>query len=728
MTTVTEFKPIPIRLRPDLQWSPYSDESEAMWVAQNPVDREFYFFSELERAIALRIDGRQSLESIVQYARQLDHSVTVEFVKRLMVRLDQSSLLLYRQMRPRRVALSAPWGVSVTRLGQRLASLFAMRIPLWDPSKSIGRIEWLGKLLFHPWMMAVAVVALMAAAIGISQCSERLVRDIVSFQTTLRGDRLVVAIALLVAIKGLHEVGHALACRCMGGNSHEVGVMLLFGFPCLYCDVSDVWRVPNRWKRILVSSAGIYVEIWIALVAALIWFNTSSALVQGLSIQVLILCTVTTVMMNANPLLRYDGYYILSDWLGIPNLSDQAREAWATLWQSTWFHEPYENIGWRHIGLGLYHVMSWAYRWFLLALLFWGTNTWFFERRMTEVGGALLAVWAVTIMANLSMSFRAASFSKERTRRVRWLRVGSFIAVVATLLALGATWPLSRSVLARGIIEPAASSPLYARHIGVIEFVTGEGTAVEAGQVVARLVSPELDLEIEQLTGEILVARTRLAQLSKRSVDDSLAVQQSKECEQTIEGLSTRLERLRSEHEKLTVRSPIAGVFISADSGRMRNDLSGRPLMHRMPLERMVADRPAMERGELIGQVLDVERWQVRALVAENEIGSCQVGASARVRLDQTADRNWTGTVQSISAENLMQTPPALRGDSLFASISKPASGSSPEQVSFVVDVSLDRTDKSIAGYGLATVRIETEKQTLLEMFREWLRKSLRKQ
>ena len=137
--------------------------------------------------------------------------------------------------------------------------------------------------------------------------------------------------AVLAAIKVWHEFGHGLACRTVGGECRDLGVMLLLFTPCLYCDVSDAWRFPEKRRRIFVAAAGMYFEFLLAAVAALVWAAAEPGLVSRIALTIVMVASVSTVLFNGNPLLRYDGYYILADIIECPNLGVRATRHWQYL-------------------------------------------------------------------------------------------------------------------------------------------------------------------------------------------------------------------------------------------------------------------------------------------------------------------------------------------------------------------------------------------------------------
>ena len=150
-------------------------------------------------------------------------------------------------------------------------------------------------------------------------------------------------------MKVIHEFGHGLSCKTFGGEVHEMGVLLLCFSPCLYCNVSDAWTLPSKWHRIIISFAGIYVELMIAAAATFVWWNSPSAtFAQHLCLSLMVVCSVSTVVFNGNPLMRYDGYYVLADWLEIPNLHDcAARRETLGAWNTCSASRPPRNPSFR---------------------------------------------------------------------------------------------------------------------------------------------------------------------------------------------------------------------------------------------------------------------------------------------------------------------------------------------------------------------------------------------
>ena len=155
-----------------------------------------------------------------------------------------------------------------------------------------------------------------------------------------------------------------MACRRCGGECFEIGLILLAFIPTLYCNVTDAWTFPERWKRLLVSFGGVYVEIILATIALIIWMLTGPGFLNAMMFNIVLLCSVNTVLVNGNPLLRYDGYYLLSDLLERPNLSQTSQQAFNYQWQS-WFWTPKRPQDFPKWIL-CYSFLSFIYRWFVV--------------------------------------------------------------------------------------------------------------------------------------------------------------------------------------------------------------------------------------------------------------------------------------------------------------------------------------------------------------------------
>ena len=246
-------------------------------------------------------------------------------------------------------------------------------------------------------------------------------------------------------MKTLHELGHAVACKHYGGECNRLGIMLLVFTPALYCDVSDAWMFRDRWKRIAVSAAGVAVELVLAALATLVWSMTQPGWINALSLNVMFVCSVGTLLINGNPLLRYDGYYVLADWLGTPNLQQQASAAvrrglaWllagVTLEQPRFLAEPGPILLWS------YAIAATIYRAVVIVGILW-----LLDAALRPLGlGAVSLLVATIVLASVAAgpASSAVGFLSNPSRR-RQINGRWFLISTLTPTSLD-HWPLPTS-------------------------------------------------------------------------------------------------------------------------------------------------------------------------------------------------------------------------------------------------------------------------------------------
>ena len=300
---------VPPRLRPDLESPPQSSTGGPVYVVKDPISGEFYRLREAEYFVARQFDGETSLEQIrgraeKEFGATLLPSTLADFVK-----------MLYK-----RHLLETPEAAAKAREGHggfvRGSSLY-MRFKLWDPDSLLNRVVPRLQFLFTRWFLwATSLLVLLALAITIANRYE-LADEVPSF---LRPESIPFVVVVLFALVSVHEFAHGVACKRHGGRVHEMGFLLLYFQPALYCNVSDAWLFTERRKRLLVAFAGPWIEMVLWAAATLLWrFTDPGASVHGLALIVAGSAGVKT-LLNFNPLMKYDGYYLLSDILDVPNL------------------------------------------------------------------------------------------------------------------------------------------------------------------------------------------------------------------------------------------------------------------------------------------------------------------------------------------------------------------------------------------------------------------------
>ena len=319
---------LPIRMRPDLEAARQRYQGQSYWVVKDPVALQYARLNEEEYAILQMLDGESSLDEIAErFEREFPpQTITTEELQQFIGMLHNSGLVI----------ASAPGqGAQLKRrrderkrkeLVGKLSNVLMIRFKGIDPERLLNFLYGLPPVRWFFSTPALVLCLLLCAAAGTLIAVEFDVfrSKLPSFQAFFAAENWLLLAAVLGCTKVLHEFGHGLSCKHFGGECHEMGVMILVLTPCLYCNVSDSWMLPNRWHRAAIGAAGMYVEVVLASICTFIWWFTEPGPLNYVCLNIMFVSSVSTILFNANPLLRYDGYYILSDLMEVPNLRQKA--------------------------------------------------------------------------------------------------------------------------------------------------------------------------------------------------------------------------------------------------------------------------------------------------------------------------------------------------------------------------------------------------------------------
>ncbi|HNX27634.1 MAG TPA: peptidase M50, partial [Phycisphaerae bacterium] len=301
------------------------------YIIRDPANNDHFRLSESGYAFIALLDGYRTIEQAWKICLEKlgDDAPTQGEVLQLLGQLYMSNLLC-GDMPPDCESLFARYKKRKLReIGATLGNILFLRLPLFDPDRFLEGFEKVFGWIFSWFGFALwAVLVVMGLAAVAGRWS-----DLVSQAgNVLAPSNLVFMYLCFVVIKAIHELGHGLACKKFGrlegdtGEVHTIGIMLLVFTPMPYVDATSSWSFRDKRRRIMVAAGGMYVEIAVAAVAAMLWAaSASGSILHALSYNTMFIASVSTLLFNINPLLRYDGYYILSDILEIPNLYDRSK-------------------------------------------------------------------------------------------------------------------------------------------------------------------------------------------------------------------------------------------------------------------------------------------------------------------------------------------------------------------------------------------------------------------
>jgi multidrug efflux pump subunit AcrA (membrane-fusion protein) len=481
--------------RPDLVIRPLGGDGQ--YVVKDPHAGEFFHLGEQEHFLLTQLDGERSTEDIC-----------AAFADRFGVPLNGEELDEFVQLMQGQGLLRSAAAPSADFPPPPRQGLLHWRKSLVDPDRLFTRLT---PNLWFFWTSGFLVVSagciLLAAVLLWSNRQELTggIRDALRWQTALW------AWLTLAVVTTLHESAHGLTCKRYGGEVHEIGFLLLFFMPCFYCNVSDSWLFREKAKRLWVTFAGGYFELFLWALAVFAWRLTlPGTLPHHLAFIVLSVCGVQT-LFNFNPLLKLDGYYLLSDWLEVPNLHQRAGDrlkGWARwlLWGAA--RPGCETRSRLLLGFG---AASWLYGLVFLALMLWGLLV-SLGSRWGWAGMAAVALLGILAARGLFQGFAA----------------GEVRTMIATRRKRGVLWLLGLGGLAAGLglvemedraggsfrLRPAVRAELRAPVAGFLrEVYFDEGDRVSPGAVVARLEIPDLESRLAGKQAEVREVRARLRML-----------------------------------------------------------------------------------------------------------------------------------------------------------------------------------------------------------------------
>jgi putative peptide zinc metalloprotease protein len=526
------------------------------YVLQDRTSGRFHRFSPSSYLIIAMMDGRRTLQKIWDIACQQldDEALSQDEVIRLIGQLHSADVLFGEV--PPDIDELAERGETFYRrkMMMSLMNPLAMRLPVFDPDRFITATFPLVRPLFS---IFGALLFLGVVGYGASLAAVHWGALTTNVADRVLGTTNIVLLLLTYpCVKSLHELGHAYAVKRWGGQVHEIGIMLLVFMPVPYVDASDSLAFQEKWRRALVGAAGILVEIFLAAVAMIVWVNAEEGLVRAFAFNTMLIGGLSTLFFNGNPLLRYDGYYVLGDVLEIPNLASRSISYIAYLIQRYAFNvrsaESPATAPGEPFWFVTYGIASFCYRIFITGVIVLFVSTKFFSL------GIIIAVWSLILMFGVPIAKRAwFLLTSPVLRDCR----GRAFAVTGAVLGLAGlvlfVMPLPFSTVAEGVVWVDDDGTIHAGADGnVAEVVAVPNAEIAAGDVVLRLEDPLLDSRVRVLRAhrEELTQRLKAQQFIKPA--------EAKMLREQLRHADADLKLALDRRNQLIVRAPSSGRLV----------------------------------------------------------------------------------------------------------------------------------------------------------------------
>src|SRR4029078_8452449 len=445
-------RPLTQRMRPDLNARRHRYHGRTFWVVKEPVGLNYFRFHDEEFAILCMLDGRSSLDDIKEEVEtQLTpQKITFHDLLQFVGMLHRSGLVISEVTGQGHQLVKRRNDKKFRELMGKLSNVFALRFRGVDPERFLN---WLYKYTwwYFTWtMMAIVLLTGLAALTLVAVNFEEFQRKLPAFHQFFGAKNWFYLGITMAVVRVLHEFGHGLSCKHFGGECHELGAMMLVFTPALYCNVSDSWMLPNKWHRAAIGAAGMYVELFLASCATFLWWYSLPGLLNSICLSVMFICSVSTVVFNGHPLLRFDGYYILMDILEIPNLRQKATEITKRffVWLCLGIEQP-ENPFLPHQNqwaFGLYTVAAVIYRWVVVFSIVFFLNR-VFEPYGLKILGQIMALSGfVGLVAQPAYGLIKFFWTPGSMNKMKKERLAATVCAIAAALAFVFLVPLPFSV------------------------------------------------------------------------------------------------------------------------------------------------------------------------------------------------------------------------------------------------------------------------------------------
>jgi len=636
-----------VKLRPDLIVQPQFYEGMTHYVVKDPIALKYFRFKIEEFFLLQQFDGKQSLQDVKRaFERKYrPQTISVDDLLRFAAQLHEAGIAQLDTNDQARALIDRWRKNRWKKVWQFLANILYIKIPVVDPEKLLTGMYPYFRWIYSRWFNVFAVGLMLSALTMVASHWPEFHAKLPDFQSFFNWHTILYFWCSLAVVKVIHEFGHGLTAKHFGGEVHEMGMLFLVMTPALYCDVTDSWLLPSKWKRIWISAAGIYVECFLAAVATFVWFNTDPGLLNSLMMATMFICSVNTVMFNANPLLRYDGYYVAADWLEVPNLRIKSTQFFAYLFQEKVLGlevpvQSYMPRSRRFLFVS-YAIASFLYRWVVtFSILFFLSK--------------FLEPWGLKSVSYMMMTFAAGSmigmpiyqmikFVRQpgRMRKVKKARAAAFAAVAVAAIAGILAIPTPLRVSGTLVLTAARPAEVYAEVPGrLVELKVRDGDWVKEGQVLAELSNPEKMRERanyqtqqkESYAKYETFWNLRSADLSNRSQAESYL--------QIAHQMDPTIEKVNDQIIKLTLVAPRDGQAIGVPQPETRGQW--------------------VKPGKPFCEIGDPHHLEAHLILDQGDIDLVKVDKRAWIKIYGDSQHTRKGRVAEVAKRNRDEIQPEL--------------------------------------------------------------------
>lgn len=685
-TSVNQSIPMPVRvgfrLRHDISWHSHnqSHSHELVWIAEDPLTRKLFRCGNHEYRILEWLDSESTFESVQdRFHREFaPQTIELQQIRELVAKCNQSGMLrptivlnrvpvssmtIWKHPSWKRSGTASTnplpsnevhWFLILVRwLGGMVGKLTQVQVSLGSPDRILSslapKLDWLYSIVaVRVWLGLFCVAGWL-----ITMQWEQLWSELPSLRS-LRSPALLVGYgAIFVLTRFIHELGHAVVCKRVGASCKDAGFLVSFGMLCPYVDITDAWKIGSKHHRIGIALAGIYTECILASAAAMIWLSTHPGWIHEVALQTFLVCTATTVLFNANPLMKYDGYFVLCDLLNTQNLRDKSFESIDAMLDG----RSRKNSSAMSIFLTLYFLASTLNRLVLLgglvSMVYYLASQW--QLRGLGIGFLLLYGCCATISTMSAWTFNQVSVGGVRKIGRRAVILGW--TAVSFLIAWAVNIPLPSRTFSFGTVHLGDRQGVYATLSGQIErtLTTTNGIPIESEATILTLKNTSIQKSIFELESRLKRLETQLETYQRNAFYDQRLLDSIPSLLAQRDLVTKQLWQKQDEASRLNVRSPASGWFEPAVAQTPEIVSSPSDVALGFETDSFGVDSDhwtsdtaigrLVDRGTLIGWVTKDRSPRIECRLTEEQIADISTRTRVRVCMTQNPSQVLTGRV-----------------------------------------------------------------------------------
>lgn len=692
-----------VSLRDELEFQQRTVAGEINYVIEDTATGSFYRIGFPEYSFLTLLDGKRTVDDAIAICATAlrGETISIQRAESLCSWLIESELA------------TTQYSTNSSRMEQRRRKIdnqkwiqrvnpIMMKFSIGCPDPQIGMLYRATRWFFNVPMLILGCLLIVAAILQVCQDWSRFTgggNDVLA-----AGNWIWLGVTW-VMIKLIHELGHGLMAKKFGGEVRDCGLLLLLLIPMPFVDVTSSWRFPKARQRILTSAAGMMLELSVAAVAVFVWSYTASGFVNQAAYNIILTASVTTILFNANPLMRFDGYYMLVDALDIPNLGTKGQQ-WIharARWLFFGLAMPDSKTNWRTVVTKLYGIAALGWRMLIVVTLTLAAYTLFSGIGLLIAAGSLLLTIAVP-------GFRIAKFffcgsETQKPGRLQFVSVVGCLACLTVAVLIYVPGP--STLKADGVVQYDPLMVVRAKSKGFVsQLHVRPGQQVQAGQLLVTLIDKETSIDRDNALIEVELSKMRLRQLQQNSQYAAYQAEQEQ-----LRANQVRLKQLNKSTADLKVHSPTSGIVVTPSL----EEITGR----------------FFDRGDEIMSVGDTDKKKVVGLVSPFLSKQLQRfrGQQVQTLVFGSWQQTINGTLRTVgvraSKDAVHDALTATAGGSLTVQQIDPGKQAGNERsearwelvephVRIEVDLDQHASSHLFAGQGVQ-VRIQTDEETLFD-------------